>query len=232
MDLIRYSRKKGFFTKIDSNGGMLDAHTLKELKNAGLNRIDISIDHYDEGTHDKLRGREGLFATVAEALRLCRGLKIPYYLQTYATPQNIHDGSLEKILGVSENLGAIRTKIQPPATFGRWGDNLEVALKEEDYLLLEQMLFRHPSAYFESEFFSPKDYQFLCKAGIRGNIYVTCYGDVFPCCYVPVPFGNVRGKRLAEILGKMYGRRGVNVFNGYGSCLCNNLEFQVKFLRK
>jgi MoaA/NifB/PqqE/SkfB family radical SAM enzyme len=224
-ELISFSKQADFYTKIDSHGGMLDKTMLGKLKNAGLDRIDISIDHFLPDEHDRLRRMAGLFDTVRQAVGLCRDLAIDCYLQTYVTHQNLGDGTLEKVLQRAQEWKAARIKIQPPALLGKWRTNDKACLEKEDYRLLDRLLARYPAAYFESEFFSARDYPHICKIGLKGNIYVTAYGQVLPCCYLPLAFGNIRERPLIDVLRHMYGRNGISKARPYQGCLCGNRDF-------
>ena len=223
-ELIAYSKSRSFFTKIDTNGVLLNDGILNKLKALGLDRIDISLDHYTADGHDRLRGYAGLFENITKALKTCCNLNILCYLQTYVTRASLYDGTLEGILALSEKLGCARTKIQPPAASGRWADAPDLSLRDEDFFALERLLLRHKQAYFESEFFSPRDYRLICGVGTKSNIYVTSYGDVFPCCYLPVSFGNIRENDFSEIVKHMHSARQNKISTRYPGCLCGNIH--------
>ena len=50
-----------------------------------------------------------------------------------------------------------------------------------------------------------------CPAGVE-KVYITPYGDVIPCPFIHVSFGNVKDSSLLEIVDKM---RNVQYFNKY-----------------
>lgn len=222
LPLIRTAKKQGFFTKIDSNGLLLSEANLTLLKEAEIDRIDISIDHYDASSHDRLRQCEGLFCKMREALKVCASLSIPCYLQTYATRENVRSGLLEKIIRYAESIKVSRIKIQPPALAGRLASSEDVLLENDDFLRLSMLTKKYPLAYLENEFLDPKDYSLMCHVGMRGNIYVTAYGDILPCCYVPVAFGNVKKLPLVRILKKMYQNELFLKLTQYNGCVCAN----------
>jgi MoaA/NifB/PqqE/SkfB family radical SAM enzyme len=230
-DLIKTAKNEGFFTKIDSNGFLLTETNLTLLKKAGIDRIDISIDHYEPSIHDRLRKCEGLFNTITDALRICVALSVPCYLQTYATRENLHSGALEGIIRYAKQSKATRLKMQPAALSGRFASSPDMLLEHDDFLLLSELVKKYPFAYLENEFLDPADYLLMCQLGIRGNIYVTAYGDIFPCCFAPLSFGNVQREPLRQILRNMYKNEQFIGLTKYKECICASKAFQSHCLR-
>ena len=224
LQLVRYSKKYNFFTKIDSNGALLDAKRLNELKEAGLDRIGISIDHYQGDIHDQLRRYSGLFNNIMEVIKICASLKLSVYLQTYATDKNIRNGDLERVIQLAEEVAVDKIKIQPIATLGASKIACDDMLTAEDFTLLHDMISRHAGAYVESEFLSARDHKKFCRVNFKSNIHITCYGEVQPCCWFPASFGNVRKNKLREILDYMYSSSAFKRLLEFDGCLCSNQE--------
>lgn len=66
-DLINHATKKGIWVGILGNPNLITHQVAKKLKQAGLKSYQISIDGL-ENTHDKLRGKEGLFNRSIDSL--------------------------------------------------------------------------------------------------------------------------------------------------------------------
>lgn len=54
-EMIQYAQEKGLYTKIHTNGTLLDDELIKKLLRSGLNRITFSYDAYDKETYEKIR---------------------------------------------------------------------------------------------------------------------------------------------------------------------------------
>lgn len=67
-ELISYAHEKGLKTIMPTNGYLLDLKKAKALVEAGLDELFISLDSYNEKTHDFLRGQEGAFNQVKKAV--------------------------------------------------------------------------------------------------------------------------------------------------------------------
>jgi radical SAM/SPASM domain protein of ACGX system len=74
-DLVKYAAKSGLSVGILGNPNLLDCKTALELKNAGLVSYQVSIDGMEK-THDRLRGREGLFQDTLRAIRILNKIGI------------------------------------------------------------------------------------------------------------------------------------------------------------
>ncbi len=229
-DLVAYSKKKGLFTKIDSNAVFLDREKLTRLKAAGIDRVGISIDHYQADAHDHLRDYEGLFEKVIAAVHICEELKISCYLQTYTTRQRMEEGSLEKILDLAQELRVDKIKIQTPALIGAMRHCDEATLRHEDFAALARILSRYKSAYVEGEVFSPLDYRKFCRLNFNSNVHITSYGDVLPCCWMPLSFGSIRERRLPAILRDMYRSKAFKKLLSCESCLCSDKRFLQQYI--
>lgn len=54
-EMIEYAQKKGLYTKIHTNGTLLDDRLINKLLNSGLHKITFSYDAYDKETYEKIR---------------------------------------------------------------------------------------------------------------------------------------------------------------------------------
>jgi MoaA/NifB/PqqE/SkfB family radical SAM enzyme len=70
----------------------------------------------------------------------------------------------------------------------------------------------------------------ICSALARRYVYVSPYGDLQPCCFVPISFGNIRRRPLGEILKRLWESTLMNYDSG--RCLMNNPEFRKKYLNE
>ncbi|MBI2472013.1 MAG: radical SAM protein [Planctomycetes bacterium] len=74
-DLIVYARKKEIDVGILGNPNYLDYETTKKLKDIGVSSYQVSIDGLEE-THDRLRGRKGLFKDTIRAIHALENVGI------------------------------------------------------------------------------------------------------------------------------------------------------------
>ncbi len=85
-NIIRTAKDNDIRVLLLSNGCLIDKEVVKELVDAGLDRIQISLDGPDRDTNDRIRGR-GVYEKVMQALRHLCGSGIHVYLAMLPIPE-------------------------------------------------------------------------------------------------------------------------------------------------
>ena len=68
LDVVRFSVDEGFNTSIASNGYLIDENMAGRIADSGLKAISISMDSFNEETHDYLRGIPGVYRRAMNAI--------------------------------------------------------------------------------------------------------------------------------------------------------------------
>jgi len=74
-ELVSEGSRAGMFTILNTNGSLLTRDSAKELLEAGLRSVNISIHSHVKSRHDDVRGREGNFDEVVSAVGIFRELR-------------------------------------------------------------------------------------------------------------------------------------------------------------
>ena len=214
--------------KLFTTGSELTPELARDLRNAGLFSVSVSLDHWTEKAHDANRGVPGAFATALRAIDIFRrvdGLHVS--VSAVLSREMIRTGQTEEFLAFLETLGVHEAWLSEvkPSVDAFWNDDLVIA--EEDRLRLVRLQDRYNKqggltlnylGHFEGR------EHFGCNAGHK-MIYVDAFGEVSPCVFTPMTLGNVRERPLAEIVRDMRTR-----FPSEGSCFINRnyREFQAR----
>lgn len=217
LELIRFASKR-FVTVLESNGAMLDAARIKELKAAGLACAAVSVDAPDSGEHDRLRGKEGCFAAARRALELCAAGRLPALVSTYVTAQRATAENLAALEKLARETGAMAVRVMPARPVGSFWCSASSKLSfDQERFLLETM--DRSLCYFKG-LPGPED----CGIFKRNTFYISPYGEVQPCAYLPLAFGDVPGEPLRAVLERMWSHK---VFDTpCRSCLITDDEFR------
>lgn len=78
--LVRLITKNGMKASLNTNGWLLNENIFKELMDAGLLCINLSIDSPQAKEHDKLRALNGLFDKAINQIKMCKNSNIPFKL--------------------------------------------------------------------------------------------------------------------------------------------------------
>jgi MoaA/NifB/PqqE/SkfB family radical SAM enzyme len=187
--------------KLFTTGCGLTAGLASDLKSAGLFSVSVSLDHWTDEIHDKVRGYPGAFRAALEAIGIFQAAGIHTGVSAVLSREMIRGGETETLLGFLNGLGVeeawlSETKPSGPAL---WRE--ECVISEEDRLSLVLLQDRwnrkrgltvNYLGHFEGA------ERFGCNAG-RKMIYVDAFGEVSPCVFAPMSFGNVRERSLGEI---------------------------------
>lgn len=69
VQLAKYASKLGFWVKFLTNGYLMNPEVAEQLIQSGVKRVEISLDGSHPEIHDRVRGRDGFFLAVTEALK-------------------------------------------------------------------------------------------------------------------------------------------------------------------
>jgi len=194
MEVIQAFRPDRNFISIASNGWFVTDLFLKDYKAVGGDAICISVDSVLPETHDEFRNRSGSWKKAVEALRLAKTYDLRTLLSATVTHQTMSDGSLEELTRFSKELGAILSlNLAVPA--GNWQGCMDFILTADDRANLNAHIKANP--HVRTDFQS--NWRVRGCPAMKEKCYLTPYGDIIPCPFIHVTFGNVRNQSLGEI---------------------------------
>jgi MoaA/NifB/PqqE/SkfB family radical SAM enzyme len=206
-----------------TSGYHLSAERARELKQAGLYAVRISIDSPREEEHDRIRGRAGAYGDALSGVKnaLEAGLLVDLFMVT--SPHNID--LLEEAFSLASDLGVHELSLYEIVAVGRWATHESEVLSDSDVLRLER--FHKDKNRSEGPRVTALPYllgpeMFGCFAGRRW-IHVDGDGEALPCAYMPLSFGNIKDKSLKEIWKDM---TSYQWFQGRCSCQMKEPKFR------
>jgi MoaA/NifB/PqqE/SkfB family radical SAM enzyme len=190
-------------TILFTSGFGLTQEKARALKKAGLFAVGVSLDSADAAVMNAQRGHAGAFEQAVQAVRHCRAAGLYTMTQTVAGRGSVRTGKLLDIIKLSGNIGAQEVRILENMPSGR------LVKITSDHILTETE--RAELAQFHGEMNRRKGFpkvsvfahtedatRFGCGAGTQHS-YIDAGGNLYPCDFVPLAFGNVREKPIAEL---------------------------------
>ncbi len=225
--LINYAAEKGLFVEMETNGILLSESSVAKLKSAGLNHIFIRIEGSSKESHDSISKAEGCFAKAIKGIELCRSAGLSCSIFANTSKEKIYNGEIKRIIELAKALGVASIRIIYPTLSGRLIDAEERRLSAQDEAQVAGLL--EPGfVYLESTHSSSRGSSRFCAALHKEFFHISCHGEVQPCPFVPLSFGNIRERGLAEIVSVMFGHP---IFSkGYSGCLMNNPDFRREYI--
>jgi len=207
LDIIRAVDRGRAHPAMFSNGLLLTDERVAQLREAGLYSIMISIDDPRPEVHNQLRRAPHGFERACEGIEraLAGGLLVG--ITTYAGPQDVRSGMPEQTIELGRKLGVHEVTILDVVPTGKL-----LALQREDLLSPEDKarlveLDRHYNGlegypHIITQAFTNGPDAAGCFAGFS-QLYMTAYGDVNPCDFAPLTFGNIRDEPLKAIWNRI-----------------------------
>lgn len=188
-----------FYIYITTNGWLLDLEMAKKLKEAGVDRVSVSIDAFSKEEHDLFRKKEGSFERCMAALHNAKEVGMRPYVNIVVGHYNATSKELKDFLDQLETQGyGIVFNCASPT--GNWRGNYDVMLTDEDTKELEKLKEKHPTIIRDLwNYFNPDD-RLVYGCPAVNLFYINPKGDVLPCPYIHAKLGNIKEEPLRDII--------------------------------
>ncbi|RME39851.1 MAG: radical SAM protein, partial [Planctomycetota bacterium] len=194
-ELIRIFRPAWNMISIQTNGTLLTEEKVDRLHDAGVRSLCISLDSADPAEHDVFRGKRGAFASALAGLDRAIEKGFSCAVVFCVSHQTLRGESTLRLVRLIGERG-VNGFITLAVPIGRWAGREDVMLTPEDRRYLNDLMREHP--FLRTDFESNWKEQ-GCPA-MREKAYLSPYGDVLPCPFIQVSYGNIRREPLRVIL--------------------------------
>jgi len=213
-DLVGAASRGGAATIVFTSGALMNASRARELRDAGLWALCVSLDHPDPAQHDTLRGSPGAFVRAIEAVRLSRRHGFYTMLSSVATRPFVETRRFEGVLEIARREEVHEYRIVEPMPCGRLGEPDQATLLEPAHVAELRRFHvdtnrtgRLPKVCAFNQVESPE--VFGCGAGTQ-HLFIDAAGEVCPCDFTPLSFGNVTQEPLPDLWLRMNQAMGNN----------------------
>ena len=104
-ELVKYARQKGLQRALASNGTLIDDEIADRIRDAGVQRVSISLDGATSRVHNKLRKLEGCFEAAVDGTRHLKKAGVAFQINVTVTRFNAHQ--LDEVFALAKELGAV-----------------------------------------------------------------------------------------------------------------------------
>ncbi|MBU1169617.1 MAG: radical SAM protein [Proteobacteria bacterium] len=171
---------------VSTNGTLITADRVRELKRWGVDILTISLDSSISEEHDLFRGKAGAYEKTLSGIKTALSNGLGVTLATVVTHQNLREEGISGLLRLAAELKVILYIILPvPA--GRWIDNDQMRLTQEDLNYIDSLTENSP--YIRTDLQANLG-GYGCGAA-KEILYMTPYGDVLTCPFLHISPGNI-----------------------------------------
>jgi AdoMet-dependent heme synthase len=193
--------KLQFNVKVKTNGVMIHEPEARRLRELGVEQMQLSVYSHRPEVHDAITKLPGSLKRTVDSIKFLKsqGLKVTLSNMLMTGNRNDHKGTqaLAKQLGIAYTLDPTVTPMMDGNT-----SNLHLRVDDDnlDQLFADPELVGNVEEYCKPP--APVDEDamegYSCSAG-HTACYISPYGDVFPCVQFPLPTGNVRRQKFADM---------------------------------
>jgi len=221
--IASYASGKGLKTALASNGTMIDEKTAVTIRDAGVQRVSISLDGSTAASHDGFRGIPGSFEQALAGIGHLRAAGVEFQINTTISRRNVDE--IGEIMKLAEGIGAraLHIFMLVPVGCGVEIAESEMISKEKYENVLNWFYDKSKETAMELKATcAPHYYRIIrqrarsegrkltfetdgmaavtrgCLAG-TGVCFISHRGDVQPCGYLPIAVGNVTERPFHEI---------------------------------
>ncbi len=102
-DIAKRARSKNIRVALATNGTLVDEAMAHRIKESGIERVSISLDGADRGTHDTFRGHSGAFDAAVYGLKCLKQVGLSTQINATISQHNVHQ--LPQLLNLALSLG-------------------------------------------------------------------------------------------------------------------------------
>jgi len=197
---------------VNSTGYGITLERLNELKKLNVTAIMFSLHTPYEQELNSFMGKDDAWKIMSDAIKICHKADISVAFNSCISKQAFYNGDFEKIMEKAKDYNAsIIQIIKPKPSGGALKKGADHFSKEDiDHvkdLVNKYNLDKQYNDYpcISAQIIEEDEDMFGCTAGGTDRIYINAKGDVQPCEFLNISFGNVQNKTFEEIYQKMRG---------------------------
>ena len=194
-ELIKVCKPRRSFIQIITNGTMATEEKLKDLKAHGLDGVCVSIDSFDPQSHDKFRGVPGTFDKAWKCLEISKKLGLATSIATTVWKETVRTPELVKLFeyATQQDIGM---QIFIGQMSGNWRERQENILDPDDIRWLDELYQKNRK--IKRDLYN--NFTFTGCPAFKTSLYITPEGEVIPCPFIHISFGNLLESSFEEIV--------------------------------
>ena len=215
---------------INSTGAGMTRERLVELKDLDVTAIMFSLHSPDADTFNRFMGDDSAWEAMEAGVKMCHDAGLAVAFNTCLMRDDFYNGTFEKIMESGRDFKACLIQIIKPKPAGGWleKETIEFTAEDLDYIKdkvnkynLQEEFSGYPS--ISAQIIEEDKAVFGCTAGGTERFYINAKGDLQPCEFLNISFGNIAVDKFEDIYPKMR-----SCFAWGGEChLCESCSKEI-----
>lgn len=196
-ELVRIFRPAWNMISIQTNGTLLSQDMVDQLHVSGIRSICMSLDSADPAEHDAFRGQKGSFVRSLEGLDRAISKGFSCAVVFCVSHQSLRAESTMRLIRLIGDRG-VNGFMTLAVPIGRWAGREDVMITREDREYINELILKYP--FLRTDFES--NWRDSGCPAMKEKAYLSPYGDVLPCPFIQVSYGNIRTEPVSVILDR------------------------------
>ena len=193
-----------------STGDRMTLERLQELKDLNLAAVTFSMHSPEEKEHNKFVKSDRGWEIMDRGISMCHRAGIPIAFNMCLGKEAYYNGDFEKMMNRAKDFGGAIIQLIHPKPAGGWLECGVPPFSKDDIahvksLVKQYNLGRGYEAYpsISAQVMEEDAERFGCTAGGTERIYINAKGDVQPCEFLNISFGNIGHESFDRIYERM-----------------------------
>ncbi len=195
---------------INTTGALVKPGMFNELKTSGLFGIMVSIHSPDRAKHDAFTGVPGSFDAACAIMKSGRSAGLVTACNSVLSEEDIRHGELDRLMELTRELNCDFVQLIHPKPSGLWigkKDGMQTdpamiqTIQQEHVRYNSRAMNAYPA--LAAQVFEEQRSVLGCTAGAADRYYIGAGGEVQPCEFLNISFGNVKEDSFGVIFARM-----------------------------
>lgn len=218
---------------INSTGAGMTQESLVELKQMNVTAIMFSLHSPDVDRFNTFMGKDSAWDTMETGVRMCHAAGLAVAFNTCLMKEDFYNGNFDRIMEMAKKFKACLIQIIKPKPAGGWLEKEDIVFTPEDIAFIKAKVNQYNSQKDFSEYpaisaqiIEEDKAVFGCTAGGTDRFYINAKGDLQPCEFLNISFGNIAIDEFEDIYQTMR-----SCFAWGGECyLCESYSKEINKL--
>jgi len=211
LELIKSGDKRRSDFHIHTSGNCVTSEKALALKKAGLIAAGVGLDDLNQKRQDTFRGYQSAFIEATTAIKYLREAGIFVYLNNCLTKELIRSGDLWNYFDLAKDLKVGTIQLYEPKPCGRYlSEKADDLFSENDRKIVTEFFksanqkkkYRDYPKVTYVDYFENADH-LGCLMGGLSHFHIDSLGNVAPCVFLPISYGNILQEDLVDIYTRM-----------------------------
>jgi len=195
---------------INSTGDGMTEEKLLELKSIGVKGFMFSLHSPDPARIVEFMQNEKAWENLKNGIALCHKTGFEVAANTCIMKEDYFNGNFDAILEKARELGISIIQLIKPKPSGGWLSSELAHFSRKDLDEIEKMVHKYNNdpayrsyPFIAAQIIDERSDMFGCTAGGTDRFYINAKGDVQPCEFLNISYGNIKEEEFEVIYERM-----------------------------